>query len=192
MRRWAVGGAGALGVLVAVAAGAWACVSGPSVTLSTVHARPGEEVTLTMRDFRRADPIMVRWNALDGPVLATFEHPGNGVPFQGTVAVPETAGPGNYVLVFTQQGADGKLTQMPVRNLLTVVAATGATPVLGAPLSQPEVREAGLVRSDDGVSGATLALIALGVAGIGMFLAGMAALFAGRRSQVAEPARTGR
>ena len=37
----------------------------------------------------------------------------------------------------------------------------------------------------------TLALVALGVDGVGMFLAGMAALFAGRRSTAPEAAKAG-
>ena len=39
-------------------------------------------------------------------------------------------------------------------------------------------RPVGLVTTDNDISGATLALIGLGVAGVGMFVAGMAALFA--------------
>lgn len=46
--------------------------------------------------------------------------------------------------------------------------------------------------SNESIGGGTLALIALGVGGIGMFLAGMAALFAGRRGAVPEAVTAGR
>jgi len=46
-----------------------------------------------------------------------------------------------------------------------------------------------MARSDNSISGGTLALIALGVGGVGMFLAGTAALFAGRRGSAPEAAR---
>jgi hypothetical protein len=77
-----------------------------------------------------------------------------------------------------------------VRALLTVTPDGGATPVVGAPVATQQTgRAAGLVTSDNHISGATLALIGLGVAGVGMFVAGMAALFAGRRGRAPEAAR---
>ena len=51
------------------------------------------------------------------------------------------------------------------------------------------VRADSLARSDDSISTGTLALVALGVGGVGMFLAGMAALFAGRKSTAPEAAK---
>ncbi|MFP5317135.1 MAG: hypothetical protein ACLGI2_02445 [Acidimicrobiia bacterium] len=181
MRRWAIGGLGAAGAVLVAGATAWACVSGPAVNLSTVNAKPGQEVTVNGTNFSKADPVTVRWNALDGPVLATFDRgPNNTVT--GTFTVPEDAKAGNYVVVFSQSGADGKLSQLPIRALLTVTPENGAAPVVGAPVSaQDTARPVGLVTTDNDISGATLALIGLGVAGVGMFVAGMAALFAGRR-----------
>jgi hypothetical protein len=178
-----------VGALLLAGATAWACVSGPSVTLSTVNARPGQEITVTGTNFTRPDPVTVRWNALDGPVVATFDPPRSGA-IGGTVVVPEGTAPGNYVLIFTQSSADGKLSQMPVRALVTVTPEGGSTPVLGAPVSGTAAdRQPGLVTADDSISAGSLVLIGLGVAGIGMFVAGMAALFAGRRGRAPEAAR---
>jgi len=194
MRRWAIGGLGAAATLLAAAATAWACVSGPSANLSTVNAKPGQEVQATMRDFRKADPIVVRWNDLNGQVVGTFENKGGsqGTPFTETIAVPADAKPGNYVLIFTQHSPDGKLSQMPVRALVTVTSPDGATPVLGAPVgAAPVDRPARLVTADDSVGAGTLVLVALGVAGVGMFVAGIAALLAGRRSRAPEAVRAG-
>jgi hypothetical protein len=190
VRRSAIAGFGALAVVLVASAAAWACVSGPSATLNLANAKPGDTVTLTMRDFRKADPIQLRWNDLGAPTLATFEHNGSGSPFTGTFAVPADAKPGNYVLVLTQTAPDGKLAQMPVRTLITVTSPNGSTPVLGADVAPVEAnRPVGLVTEDDStISGGTLALVALGVGGVAMFLAGMAALLAGR-GRAAEVAR---
>jgi hypothetical protein len=190
-RRWALVTIGAVGTMVAFAATAWACVSGPAVNLSTVNAQPGQEVTVSGTNFRQPNPVTVRWNALDGPVLATFDEPSNRL-IGGTFTVPADARAGNYVVIFSQTDEQGSLTQLPIRALLTVTPDGSAAPVLGGGLVAADVdRPAGLVIEDNSVSGATLALVGLGVAGIGMFVAGMAALFAGRGSKapVAVPAR---
>jgi hypothetical protein len=180
-RKWAIGALGAGIATVVATATAWACVSGPSVTLNPTKASPGDTVGLSMRDFRKADPVELRWNDLNGPVLATFESNGSGTPIPGEFTVPADAKPGNYLLIFSQKAPDGKVSQVPVRALFTVSGPNGATPVVGAATSPvDESRPAGLVTEDNSVSGGTLALVALGVAGVGMFLAGMAALFAGR------------
>ena len=187
VRRWAVVGIGAVAAVLVASAAAWACVSGPSVTLNPANAKPGETIALTMRDFRKVDPVQVRWNDLNGPILASFEQNGSGSPFNGEITVPADAKPGNYVLILSQYSPDGKLSQMPVRVLVTVVSPNGSNPVLGAAVSPADVnRPAGLVSNDESISGASLALAGLGVAGVAMFVAGMAALLAGRRS--AQPA----
>ena len=189
VQRWATAGAGVVGTLLLATATAWACVSGPAVNLSTVNAKPGQEVQLTGTNFTKPDPVTVRWNALDGAVLATLPAPSSG-NVGGNFTVPADAKAGNYVVIVTQSNADGKLSQMPIRALLTVTPEGGAQPVLGSSLSPAQAdRPVGLVTSDDSISGSTLALIGLGVAGVGMFLAGMAALFAGRRRQAPEPVR---
>ena len=195
VRRWATGGLGVVGAVLVAAATAWACVSGPAVSLATINVKPGQEAQLTGTNFTKPDPVTVRWNALDGPVVGTFETAaasGNasGRAFQGNITVPADARAGNYVLVVTQSSADGTLSQMPVRALITVTPDGAATPMVGQSLSPPVAeRPAGLVSSEDSVSGGTLALFGLGVAGVGMFVAGVAALFAGRRGRAPEAVR---
>ena len=180
-RKLAVGGfSGAVGVVL-MAAVAWACVSGPAVTLSTVNAAPGDEITISGSNFRQPESATVRWDSLDGQILANLGAPDNRL-IEGTFTVPANATPGNHVVIVSQAKADGTLTQMPIRALLTVTPAGGAAPVLGESISPTEVREPGLVTADDGISTGSLVLIALGVAGTAMFLAGVAALVAGRRS----------
>lgn len=188
-RRIAAGAFASIAVLGIAASAAWACVSGPVVNLSTVTAKPGEEVTLTGTGFRQADPVQVRWNALDGPVVAELAKPDNQT-ITATFAVPQGSTPGSYVVIVSQSRG-GKTTLSPVRAVLNVVGPSGQTPVLGADTtSDASDRIPALIQSDNDVSNGTLALVALGVAGIGMFAAGAAALASSRRGGVtAAPAR---
>lgn len=159
------------------------------MNLSTINVKPGQEITLTGTGFSKADPGTVRCNSLDGPIVGTFAPPVDRA-VTGTVTVPADAKAGNYVLVVTQASADGKLSQMPVRALVTVTPPGGGQPVLGAAIATGQTPRADrLTTTDNSVSGATLVLVTLGVAGVGMFLAGVAALYAGRRGTVpsAEP-----
>jgi len=187
--RWAAVGVGAITAGVMFAAAAWACVAGPSVFTSTITAKPGDVVGVKGVFFSRPEPVMVRFNALDGPVLTDLGPPKNRT-VEGTITVPPDTKPGNYVLVFTQTGADGKYTQTPIRAMLTVTGAGGEQPLVGAPVGvAAEPRAEGIVTEDESVSGGALALVALGVGGIGMFLAGIAALVASRRGTAAAAAK---
>jgi len=174
-----------------MAAAAFACVSGPVVQLSTISAKAGQEVGITGTGFQAPNSAVVRFNALDGPVLTTVNAPITGGTIDAKFTVPEGTKAGSYVIIITQQNAAGQLTNAPVRAVFNVVGDAGAQPVLGAAGSTTDnsARATSLARSDNSVSGGTLALVALGVGGVGMFLAGMAALFAGRRSSAPEAAR---
>lgn len=188
VRRWGALGLGGVAAAMVATATAWACVSGPAISLATLNAKAGQDVAFTATGFRSNGDVVVRFNALDGPVVGTFakDKDNNAA---GTVKVPEGTKPGSYVLIFTQED-QGKLTQVPTRALIQVVGDGGASPVRGAPLAPPTAaRASGLVRADNSVGGGTLALVALGVGGIGMFVAGMAALFAGRTRRAPEAAR---
>ena len=191
-RRWAIGGLTASAAGVFMAATAWACVSGPVVNLSTINAKAGQEVTATGTGFRNTtDQLLVRWNALDGPVLATQAPPITGGNLNATFTVPEGTTPGSYMVIVTQTKADGSLSLSPIRAVMSVTGEAGTNPVVGAPAASTDtsLRADGLTRSDDSVSMGTLALVALGVGGVGMFLAGMAALFAGRKTTAPEAAK---
>ena len=189
-RRLAAGALASIAVLGIAASAAWACVSGPVVNLSTVTAKPGEQVTLTGTGFRQADPVQVRWNALDGPIVAEVAKPQGDQTITATFAVPAGTVPGSYVVVVSQT-KDGKTSLSPIRAVMNVVGPSGQTPVLGADTtSDAGDRIPALVQSNNDVSNGTLALVALGVAGMGMFAAGVAALGASRRGGVtAAPSR---
>lgn len=186
-RRLTLGALATMAVLALAASTAWACVSGPIVNLSTVQAKPGDQVTLTGTGFRQADRTVVRFNALDGPILAEVAKPENQT-ISASFTVPPGTLPGNYVVIVSQTKPDGSLSLSPIRAVLTVAGPTGQTPVLGADTSADAAeRLPELVRRDDSVSNATLLLVALGVAGVGMFAAGIAALATSRRGSTAAP-----
>lgn len=189
VRRFAAGALAGATALVVAGSAAFACVSGPVVNLSTVSAKSGEEVTITGTGFRQAHPVEVRWNALDGPIIAEMARP-ESQQINATFTVPPGTVPGSYVVIVSQT-QDGKRTLSPIRAVLNVVGPSGQAPVLGADTtSDAAERIPALVQSDNDVSTGTLALVALGVAGVGMFAAGIAALATSRRGGVtAEPAR---
>ena len=105
--------------------------------------------------------------------------------------MPEGTKAGSYVVIVTQTKADGSMSLSPIRAVMNVTGDAGTNPVLGATGASTDqtVRADSLARSDDSISTGTLALVALGVGGVGMFLAGMAALFAGRKSSAPEAAK---
>jgi len=191
VRRLAVGGVGAAAAGVLFAAAAWACVSGPVVNLSTISAKAGQEVSITGTGFQAANPAQIRFNALDGPVLTTVPAPITGGNLAATFTVPAGTAPGSYVIMVTQTNAAGQLSLSPVRAVMSVTGDAGAQPVVGATAASTDTaaRANGLARSDESISTGSLALVALGVGGVGMFLAGMAALFAGRKGSAPEAAR---
>ena len=191
-------GALAFGVAATAAvftAAASACIAGPTLEVTPRQANAGSQVTLKGVSYNR-NPVMVRFNALDGPVIGTIQPTGgtgtsSNWNLEGTVTLPADAKPGNYVLIATQPSTDGKLTQIPTRALVSVSGTTA--PVVGAPLAaEPVERPVGLVEADSVSTGAKV-LVGLGVAGVAMFLAGIAALVASRRpAGAAAPARASR
>jgi hypothetical protein len=191
-----MGAAAAVGVVLMAAAAAWACIAGPTLIVTPGQAKPGQEVSVSGFSYNGSLPIVVRFNALDGPILGTFSASGGrfGDPeaLAGKVTIPADTKPGSYVLVATQSKADGSLAQVPVRALVTVTAPGGA-PALGAPVIQPEAaRPVGPVVTRSSVSTGALVMVGLGAAGVAMFLAGIAVLVPSRRRTAPEVARVTR
>jgi hypothetical protein len=112
-------------VLAGTGMAAYACANLATLNLSTGSARPGATVTLTGASFivPRAGtgldptPVVVHWQAEDGPVLAEATPDRFGT-ISATFTVPE-ARPGTYAIVATQR------TPRPV---------PGADPAQPAPL----------------------------------------------------------
>ena len=191
VRRWALAGVGSTAAGLFMAAAAFACVSGPVVNLSTINAKAGQEVGITGTGFQTGNAAQIRWNALDGPVLTTVPAPIANGNLDAKFTVPDGTKPGSYVVIINQVKPDGSLSLSPIRAVMNVTGDAGANPVVGAPAASTDTaaRANALARSNDSVSTGTLALVALGVGGVGMFLAGMAALFAGRRGSAPQAAK---
>ena len=189
-RRLAAAGSAIGAVAAGFTAAAWACIAGPTLEVVPRQANPGSEVTLKGVSYNR-NPVAVRFNQLDGPIIGTIQPTGgtgtsSNWNLEGTVTLPADAKPGNYVLIATQPSADGKLTQIPTRGLVSI-SGTSA-PVLGAPLTASDgERPMGLAEGDS-ISTGTMVLVGVGVAGTALFLAGMAAIVAARRPPHEEPA----
>lgn len=184
-RRWAVAGSVVAAAVLVVGAAAWACIAGPTLHVSPAQVRPGQDVSLSGFSYNGDLPIVVRFNALDGPVLGTFTPVegrfGDPEFLSGTVTIPADTKPGTYVLIATQSNGDGSLAQVPVRAVVSVTSPGGA-PVVGAPVAPVEVgRAVGPVLAHSSPDAGTLLLVGLGTAGVAMFLAGVATLAAGRR-----------
>lgn len=178
-----------VGALLAFTALAWACVPVALFNASPNEVRPGQEVTLTGKFFN-ANPVTIHFDSLDGPVLATLTPPReSGALLQGTVLIPEDTKPGSYVLIATQEPQEGRRPSfgVPARTLVQVVGE-GGQPVLGAPVGTVESGRPATLLRQDGVSAASLALVAVGVAGVGMFAAGVIAFATGRSRRQPETA----
>lgn len=197
-RAGAIGAAAAAGAVLAMAAAAWACIAGPTLNLNPSTVKPGQEVTLSGFSYNGSLPIVVRFNALDGPILGTFTPEegrfGDPESLVGTVTIPADTKPGSYILIATQSNPDGSLAQVPVRALLTV--APNGSPAVGAPVIQPEPgRVVGPERTAASVSVWSLVLFGLGSGGVAMFVVGVGTIMAGRRRGAAaapQPARAKR
>lgn len=178
IRRLGAAGVGIGFVGVVMAAAAWACVPVATLNLSTTQVQAGQDIGVTGNSYNGTKPAVVHFNAIDGPVLGSFVP--NGGRIDGTVTIPAGTAPGNYLLVVTQEYTQGVQTWgVPARALISVVGGTGA-PALGAPAgSSVAGRPVGLETSSS-PSGGSLLLMAVGAAGVAMFLAGLAAVVATR------------
>lgn len=183
----ALSAAAAMGVTL-FGATAWACVAGPTLLATPQNVAAGEEVQLSGITWDADYPVVVHFNALDGPVLGEFVPDPSSRAISGAVTIPQGAAPGNYVLVGTQQAADGEFTIIPVRALVSVQGVGGA-PILGAPLvdSGAVDRPAGLVESDS-VGTGSLVLAGVGGAGVALFVAGAGVYLSTRRRTAPKPA----
>ncbi|MGH9223812.1 MAG: hypothetical protein ACRD2W_08525 [Acidimicrobiales bacterium] len=166
------------------------------VTPST--AKPGEAVTVFgPRGYGATNPVQVRWDKVDGPVLGEFRTRETGFAMWGpeTITIPADAKAGIHSLWVTQKLEPSETIQrgIPVQTVIQIADANGAVPVVGEPLTpQVESRPGDFVEKDS-VSPATLLFVALGAGGVALFVAGTSAVTASRRrtGAVAEAAKAG-
>jgi hypothetical protein len=198
-RRWfaaLAGAAGAAGVLLPVSA-AWA----PHVAqlqVTPTQFKAGDTVTVFgPSGYGSTNPVEIRLDSADGPVLGSFKTTGSGFAQwgPGTVTIPDDTKPGVHTLWATQKLEESEklIRGMPTKTLVQVLNPDGSNPVVGLDLSpKVEPRPTSLVE-DKPVSAGALVLVGLGVAGVAMFAAGAAALMSSRRrTPSAETVRSGR
>ena len=163
--------------------------------LDKTQVRAGEQMTVFgQRGYGSTNPVEIHLDSPDGPLLGTFA-PNNELYAMwgpGPITIPADVSPGAHTLYATQvlTPAENHIRGIPARADFEVLGAGGA-PVLGAqPVREdPSSAPADLVREDDVSTGAVL-LVALGVAGVAMMIAGAVALSSSRRRAEAQTAPT--
>lgn len=153
--------------------------------VATISATPdavpaGEEVSVSGIRFLVLNPVTIRLHDLDGPVVAKIEMTrASNTLFKTTFRVPPETRPGPLVVVAEQDSSPEQAATnfgVPARTVVTVLDAAGNAPAAAKPALL--ARPAGLER--ESVRGASLVLVALGVAGVALLVVGVAAVIAGR------------
>lgn len=167
-KRWAVLG-GVLAVGLAMAPTVWACVpegTEKKLNLTPAEARPGQQITVAAAPNGNKNPVVVRLNAPDGPVLATIAVDGTPIPGQGfesTFTVPLDLKPGQHALIPIQEGvSDWRPTLLSVldeRGMLPQAPQWAAEVQVGAPAPDESIP-----RGVSGVLAVALAGLAVGSA----------------------------
>ncbi len=156
------------------------------LNISPATVAPGDTVTVTgTRGYGSEKSVDIRLDAIDGPVLATFQTDSQGFAAfgPGEVVIPTDTAPGAHVLVATQilnEEDDSHIRGVPARAALEVVGP-GGTPALGAELAPPVVGRPDALAVEEQAGIGALVLLGLGVAGVAMFAAAMVALVSSKR-----------
>ena len=127
----------------------------------------GAEVAVSGFSYPVNAKVSIRFNALDGPVLAELE-PNSNQDIAGTVRIPEGTPTGRYVLYAVQYDAAGKVNRIPGRAAMTVVGPGGAPAAMATGL-ELDPRPSDFVRAE-GASAGELALVALASLGAAALL----------------------
>lgn len=194
-RRWAVVGAIAAGTWLVGVTAAWA-PHVPQFNVTPGQARPGESVAVVgTRGFGYTNPVEIRFNALDGPVLGSFQ-PDTQVYAAwgpGSVTIPADTKPGTYTLYATQVLAptETHIRGVPARASIDVIGP-GGPPVLGARTAVPGDQGSAQLVEQQPRSLGPLLLLGLGVAATALLFAGLATLVVGRRGSATSPKAAGR
>jgi hypothetical protein len=115
---------------LAVASVAWACGVLATVTLDKKVASPGQAVGITGKNYANttvggASPVTVRLQSRSGTVLTTV--PAVGGKIADTFTVPSNVSPGWYVVLATQNNANGTpKAGTPGRTTLRIQGSAGA------------------------------------------------------------------
>lgn len=186
---------GAAAVMLATAAGGWACASVAALDFDQNVVKPGQQVVAKVTFVSKDKPVVLRWDALDGPILGTIEMAtfteglhGNWRFATGTIMIPANATAGNHLVIATQEYVRGTATWgMPARGLIQVSGA--GTPLVGQPVGPPPAVRPDSLVTEESVSGSAILVAALGAAGFTMLIGGIGILLAAGRRSRPVPAR---
>ena len=147
--------------------------------VSPRHATSGQEVTVS--GFSYTKTAVVRFGALDGPVLAELEPTSNN-DISGVVRIPPDAKPGRHILFAMHQDDKGKPTRFPGRAAIIVSGPDGPPRGVNDEL-QLEARPIGVLERNS-ISGGNLLFVAAATAGAASLVAGAFLVVFGRRRRV--------
>lgn len=147
--------------------------------VSPQQATSGQEVTVS--GFSYTKTAVVRFGALDGPVLARLEPTSNN-DIRGVVRIPPEAPPGRHVLFAMHENDNGKPTRFPGRAAI-IVSGPGGPPLGFGDEAKPESRPIGVLEQDSASLG-TLLFVAVGTAGGASLAAGLFLIVFMRRRSV--------
>ncbi len=167
---------------------AFACTNLATLNLSSTAGKAGDVVTVTGSSFAvgRGDaptlPVQLRWNGVDGVVLAEA-FPDRAGNISATFTVPDGQ-PGYYVLVATQRDARGADTYgTPARASYQILGPNGQSVVASASSAA-----AATLPPEPSSTGIIALTVALGVFGLGLFGAAFVAFV--RQTRAAAAAAT--
>lgn len=163
---------------------AYACTNLATLNLEATTGAAGDQVAITGSSFSSEQPVTLHWNSMEGAQLATVtpDEAGN---ISTSVTIPE-AQPGYYVLVATQVDEEGTPAYgTPARATFQVLGPDGAATQQQVPANDVSA----FAEQSQGISSGMMALTALlGLAGIGLFGAGLAG-FVRQTGEAETPAR---
>ena len=147
---------------------------------------PGADVAVSGFSYPVNTKVSIRFNALDGPVLAELE-PNSNQDIAGTVRIPDGTPTGRYTLYAVQYDQAGKVNRIPGRAAVTVVAPGAAAPAVPTGLElddrPPDLMAAG------GASAGGLILVGAGAFGAAALLSLLLTRIAVSRRTEPRPAR---
>ncbi len=191
MRKIGITLFGALTMLMLSAMTAWACTNLATLNLGEGSGPPGTSVDVTGSSFRApaqgGQNVIIRWDAIDGPALARTPADATG-SIAATVTIPANAQPGYHVLIATQDEVDSETGETSV----AYGTPARASFLVGGTLPEGASAPAGAstpVAADTTSTGLVLLAIVLGIAGIGLFGAGLGFLVREVRQREAVPAK---
>ena len=144
--------------------------------VSPQQTTSGQEVTVS--GFSYTKTAVVRFGAVNGPVLARLEPTANN-DIRGVVRIPPEAPPGRHILFAMHEDDKGKPTRFPGRAAI-IVSGPGGPPVGVNDELTLDSRPIGVLERDD-VSRGNLLLVAVGTAGAASLVAGVFLVLSGRR-----------